>query len=165
MMTEKKGFFRGLLDKMAGSADGSPDHGLASAAGQAPAPVLEPAVPASAGPVQEKPRSSFFERLKHGLSKTSASLVGRIDQLVLGKKKIDAETLEELEEILITADLGVNTAVDLIRTLEQRLKRNELADGAALRAALQEEILARLLPYAAPLEMATAPYVIMVIGV
>jgi fused signal recognition particle receptor len=163
-MTEKRGFFRGLLDKMAGTDQGEPDAGLAPPAGQAPEQA--PPAPVTAEPLPEKPRTGLFERLKQGLSKTSASLVGRIDQLVLGKKKIDAETLEELEEILITADLGVNTTVDLIRTLEQRLKRDELVDGTALRNALQEEILARLLPYAAPLDMtATTPFVIMVIGV
>ena len=79
-----------------------------------------------------------------GLSKTHANLVGRIDTLLLGKKKIDADTLEELEEILITADIGVKTAVELIRTLEQRLKRNELQDGDALKTALKEELLERL---------------------
>ena len=58
-----------------------------------------------------------------------------IDTLLLGKKQVDASTLEELEEILITADMGVATTVELIRVLEQRLKRDELKDAEALRVA------------------------------
>ena len=115
---------------------------------------------------QEKPKSGFFERLKQGLSKTSDALVGGIDRLLLGKKEIDADTLEELEEILISADIGVTTTVDLVRGLEQKLKRDELKDGDALRKALKEDILARITPYAAPLDpTGHAPFVILVIGV
>jgi len=84
----------------------------------------------------------------------------------LGKKQIDTDTLEELEEILITADLGVKTTVDLVRTLEQRLKRAELQDGAALKAALKEEILVRLKANCSPLVVTgKKPFVILVIGV
>jgi fused signal recognition particle receptor len=115
---------------------------------------------------QEKPKSGFFERLKQGLSKTSDALVGGIDRLLLGKKEIDADTLEELEEILISADIGVTTTVDLVRGLEQKLKRDELKDGDALRRALKEDILARITPYAVSLDPAGhTPFVILVIGV
>ncbi|MFZ3207280.1 MAG: signal recognition particle-docking protein FtsY [Geobacteraceae bacterium] len=111
-------------------------------------------------------RPGFFERLKNGLSKTHDSLIGRIDRLVLGKKQIDADTLEELEEILITADIGVATSMDLIRGLEQRLKRNELQDGEAMKQALRQDILTRLERHVSPLDTGVAkPYVIMVIGV
>ncbi|HJV65541.1 MAG TPA: signal recognition particle-docking protein FtsY [Geomonas sp.] len=135
-----------------------------------PAPVPpEPVVPAPVAPVsvaEPAAKPSFFERLKRSLSKTHESIVGRVDALLLGKKQIDTDTLEELEEILITADLGVKTTVDLVRTLEQRLKRNELQDGAALKKALKEEIQARLLAHAAPLVVsAKTPFVILVIGV
>lgn len=146
MSEEKKGFFRGLMDKLSGSQD-------VSVTEERPA-------------VKEEARPGLFERLKSGLAKTHESLVGRIDTLLLGKKEIDADTLEELEEILITADLGVATTVDLIKTLEQKLKRNELQDGEALRLALKGEILARVSRSAATLEMgSTRPFVIMVIGV
>lgn len=115
---------------------------------------------------QEKPKSGFFERLKEGLSKTSDALVGGIDRLLLGKKEIDADTLEELEEILISADIGVTTTVELVRGLEQKLKRDELKDGDALRRALKEDILARIAPYAIPLHpTGQTPFVILVIGV
>jgi fused signal recognition particle receptor len=142
----------------------------------APAPHLpEAAAPATAAPViavpplplgAEQAKPSFFERLKRSLSKTHETIVGRVDTLLLGKKQIDTDTLEELEEILITADLGVKTTVDLVRTLEQRLKRNELQDGEALKRALKEEIQLRLEAHAAPLVVSSkTPFVILVIGV
>lgn len=122
------------------------------------------AVPPPVEPEAAKP--NFFERLKKSLSKTHESIVGRMDTLLLGKKQIDTDTLEELEEILITADLGVKTTVDLIRTLEQRLKRDELQDGEALKRALKEEIQLRLMAHAAPLVVTDKkPFVILVIGV
>ncbi|BCS56045.1 signal recognition particle receptor FtsY [Geobacter sp. SVR] len=107
-----------------------------------------------------------YKKLRDGLQKTKEGLVGRIDALVLGKKEIDAETLEELEEILITSDIGVKTTVELVRTLEQRLGRNELKDGEALRAALKEEILQRLTAHHARLDISSrTPFVLLVIGV
>ena len=147
MADDKKGFFRGLMGKIVGGAD--------EVQGAPPSLTVEP-----------EARPGFFERLKKGLSRTQENLIGRIDTLLLGKKQIDADTLEELEEILITADIGVATSVELIRNLEQRLKRNELQDGDVLKRVLREEILARLEKYSAPLDIdRTTPFVIVVIGV
>jgi len=136
------------------------------------APIPTPAPPPVAAPIpvppaaEEQAKPSFFERLKRSLSKTHETIIGRVDTLLLGKKQIDTDTLEELEEILITADLGVKTTVDLIRTLEQRLKRNELQDGTALKKALKEEIQLRLMAHASPLVVSgQKPFVILVIGV
>ncbi|WP_305044272.1 signal recognition particle-docking protein FtsY [Geoalkalibacter sp.] len=121
------------------------------------APVAAPA-PAA--------RLSLFERMRQGLAKTQASLVGRIDSLLRGSKTIDADLLEELEEILITADLGMKTTQDLMHSLQERLNRKELTDMAALRRALQEELTQRMRLEAAPLDLAAAqPFVIMVVGV
>ncbi|MHB8056442.1 MAG: signal recognition particle-docking protein FtsY [Desulfuromonadaceae bacterium] len=162
---EKKGFFRGLIEKIAGAEPAEVPQ-VPSAATVAEAEPLEPlAVQVkSAGETQTKP--GFFERLKSGLKKTKDGLVGRIDALVLGKKSIDADTLEELEEILITSDIGVKTTVELIRTLEQRLGRNELKDGEALRGALKDEILGRLTAQHTPLDISShKPFVLLVIGV
>ena len=132
-----------------------------------PTPTPQPAAPFPTRPTpEEAAKPSFYERLKRSLSKTHESIVGRVDTLLLGRKQIDTDTLEELEEILITADLGVKTTVDLIRTLEQRLKRNELQDGAALKKALKEEIQLRLMAHASPLVVSgKTPFVILVIGV
>jgi fused signal recognition particle receptor len=145
MSDEKKGFFRGLVSKIGG--------------GEPPTDKVQE--PRNEG---EKPR--FFERLKKGLSKTHQNIVGRIDALLMGRKQIDADVLEDLEEILISADIGVTTTAELVAVLEQRLKRNELKDGEALKNALKEEILARLSQDAPPMDVNSAsPYVIMVIGV
>jgi fused signal recognition particle receptor len=146
MVVSGKGFFRGLVDKIAGTEVRADE-------------VLEDKEDKAAKP-------GFFERLKNGLSKTHETFVGRIDSLLLGKKQIDAATLEELEEILISADIGVTTTTELIALLEQRLKRNELSDGEALKRALKEEILSRLSRESAPVDVdSSKPYVIMVIGV
>jgi fused signal recognition particle receptor len=147
MAEEKKGFLRGMFERVTGAAP------------------QEPASPQqTTDDTQKKP--GLFERLKSGLKKTTDGLVGRIDALILGKKEIDADTLEELEEILITSDIGVKTTVELIRSLEQRLSRNELKDGAALRGALKEELLTRLLAHHTPLKTdGAAPFTILVVGV
>nr|WP_302504253.1 signal recognition particle-docking protein FtsY [Geoalkalibacter halelectricus] len=128
-----------------------------------PQPVVPPVVPTAE---VEAPRLSLFDRMRQGLAKTQASLVGRIDTLLRGSKAIDADLLEELEEILITADLGMKTTQDLVGALQQRLQRNELTDMETLRRALQDELTARLRLEAAPLDLsAAAPFVIMVVGV
>jgi fused signal recognition particle receptor len=145
MSDEKKGFFRGLVSKIAGG---------------------EAAADNAQEPKDEGGKPRFFERLKKGLSKTHQNIVGRIDTLLMGRKQIDADVLEELEEILISADIGVTTTAELVAVLEQRLKRNELQDGEALKNALKEEILARLSQDAPLMDLNSAsPYVIMVIGV
>ena len=176
---EKKGFFRGLMDQLTGAdwenARETPSEETdaiqfpetaeetGTVAPPEPAAIIPPVAMTTAATV-EKP--SFFERLKSGLKKTKDGLVGRIDALVLGKKEIDADTLEELEEILITSDIGVKTTVELIRTLEQRLGRNELKDGEALREALKEEILSRLTAHHQPLDISSQKlFVLLVIGV
>ncbi|MDD3293448.1 MAG: signal recognition particle-docking protein FtsY [Geobacteraceae bacterium] len=147
MPEEKKGFFRSLVGKITGADSDSPKD-----------------IPPE--PEEKDTGPGFFERLKKGLLKTHEGIVGRIDALLLGKKKIDADTLEDLEEILISADVGMATTVELVQSLEQRLKRNELQDGEALKDALREELLVRLRKNFATLDTgAAAPFVIMVIGV
>jgi fused signal recognition particle receptor len=157
---EKKGFFRGLLNKISGTEYTVFEPIVEEVSAQEVTEIQKPAVQDTTA------KPSFFERLKSGLKKTKDGLVGRIDALILGKKVIDSDTLEELEEILITSDIGVKTTVELIRTLEQRLGRNELKDGDALRSALKDEILARLTAHHCPLDITgKKPFVLLVIGV
>jgi fused signal recognition particle receptor len=164
MELEKKGFFRGLIGRIGGAAPAAGEEVPPEASGEAPALLETGAAAPANGDAPAKP--GLLERLKSGLKKTKDGLVGRIDALMLGKKEIDADTLEELEEILITSDIGVKTTVELIRTLEQRLGRNELKDGEALRSALKEEILSRLTAHHSRLEMSgQRPFVMLVIGV
>ena len=110
----------------------------------------------------------LFQRLKAGLAKTRDSLVNRMDALFLGKKVIDPELLDELEEILITSDLGVSTTLELLEDARAKLRRQELTDPQALKQTLKEKILLSLekMGRAAELVMpAEGPFVIMVVGV
>jgi fused signal recognition particle receptor len=126
-----------------------------------PAEAPEPVVEAEAPPIP--PTVSLFERMRSGLAKTQASLVGRIDALLSGSRGVDADLLEELEEILITADFGMKTTQDLIQSLKKRVAGG---DPEALRDALKDEIATRLRLEAAPLDLDSAsPFVIVVVGV
>jgi fused signal recognition particle receptor len=164
---EKKSYFRGVMDKIVTVANME----VFPSSKPKPEPVVDAdgvIVPEVKKPEIINPFGvvDLFGRLKVGLQKTKEGLVGRIDTLLLGKKTIDADTFEELEEILITSDIGVKTTVELIRTLEQRLGRNELKDGDALRSALKEEILARLTAHHHQLDIKSRkPFVLLVIGV
>ncbi len=131
-----------------------------------PAVELPPVVK----PPQELPKPvtaplSLFERMRSGLSKTSTSLVGRIDALLRGRQ-VDEELLEELEEILITADLGMKTTQDLMQALNKRRARGEAQTPDDLRKVLMEEIRLRLTLDVPPLDLQRAkPMVLMVVGV
>jgi fused signal recognition particle receptor len=131
-----------------------------------PMEVVAPPAPAPAPVVAPLPAVSLFERMRAGLLKTHTGLVGRIDALLGHHAKVDAELLEELEEILITADFGMRTTQELIQALAKRLAKEGSLTPAQLRAALREEIRQRLRLEAATLEPGgVSPYVIMVVGV
>lgn len=112
-------------------------------------------------------QKGMFSQLQERLKKTRESFVSRVDNLFLGKKEIDAELLDELEEILITADLGVNTTLDLLEEIRKKVSRQELKDPQALRSALKERILSFFADYEeAEMQLPTeGPFVIMVVGV
>ena len=82
----------------------------------------------------------FFDRLKKGLSKTRKALVEKVEQIVLRRKKIDEEMYEELEEALIQADVGVNTAMELVEKIRQRAKEANTDDASMLKVFFQEEL-------------------------
>ncbi len=116
---------------------------------------------------RDKPRS-MFRRLQERLGKTRDSLVHRLDSLFLGKKEIDEQLLDDLEEILITADLGVGTTMELLDAARRSVRRKELSDPQALRKVLQDRILAFLQESDQPAELVMpeeGPFVIMVVGV
>lgn len=114
----------------------------------------------------QETQAGFLARLKNRLAKSRERLADRVDRLVLGKKQIDAELLEDLEEILITADLGVHTTQLLLDRVRERVKRKELQDPERLREALREEMEAILSVQAPPMDPSRAkPFVIMMIGV
>jgi fused signal recognition particle receptor len=142
-----------------------------------------PAMAAAAGPEEEapsaagateaaadeepadKPRRGLFKRLRNGLSKTREILNTDIEDLFSGKRKLDDEMLEELEELLITADIGVRTAMDLIEKISRKASRIDSVDG--LKAVLREEIMAIIdqAPANDTRAAVTPPRVIMVVGV
>lgn len=74
----------------------------------------------------EAQRQGLFRRLRERLSRTRDTLAGGLDRLFAGRKEVDAALLDELEELLITADLGVDTTLHLIQALKEKLKRREL---------------------------------------
>ena len=86
----------------------------------------------------------LFDRLKAGLAKTRDQFVGGIEDLVKGKKKIDARLLEDLEEVMVMADLGVETTRRIIEGVEQKVKRNELTDADLLKAEIKGQLKAVL---------------------
>ena len=109
---------------------------------------------------------SMLERMRAGLAKTQAGLVGRVDSLLRGRKVVDAELLEELEDILVSADFGIKTTQELIASLEESLSRGGETTPEMVRELLKEQIRERLRLEAAPLDPASAkPFVIMVVGV
>lgn len=116
---------------------------------------------------QEPSEKGFFRRLKTGLSKTRNSFTGRLDRLVLGKREITPELLDELEEILFTSDIGVATTEELINAVREKVARKELRDPEKLKLALREHILSFLaISEQEPAMPAPGePLVIMVIGV
>ncbi|NQT10872.1 MAG: signal recognition particle-docking protein FtsY [Desulfobacteraceae bacterium] len=108
----------------------------------------------------------FFKRLKQGLAKTHEIFTTDIDRLFTGKRKVDDDLLEELEELLITSDMGVQTSMGLIENISK--KTAEISGPDQLKDALKEEIFSILnmhLPVPSSEKITSKPHVIMVIGV
>src|SRR3569623_197402 len=115
----------------------------------------------------ETPRPGLFQRLKQRLGRTRGSLTDGLARLVLGKKAIDDEILDEIEPRLLTADVGADATARIIADLTARVKRNQLADADALLTALKEDMHAILAPCDAPLviPLEQRPFVILMVGV
>jgi fused signal recognition particle receptor len=112
------------------------------------------------------PPATLAERLRQGVAKTRERLAGGLGRIVLGRKELDRDALEELEELLLSADMGPQTTTRLIKALEAKLRRNALKDPARLKAALQAEVQAILgRPYDPPRLEGHKPAVILFAGV
>jgi fused signal recognition particle receptor len=110
--------------------------------------------------------SGFFEKLKSGLMKTRKVLTTDIDDLLFGAKDLDKGLFDELEELLITADMGPQFATDMINDVQDRLKRKELANAPQIKKILHERMVAILQKIDRPLNIPKGqPYVIMAVGV
>ncbi len=119
---------------------------------------------------------SFFtknkkETLDKGLSKTKQSVFTKISKAIAGKSKVDEEVLDNLEQILVEADVGVETTLKIIERIEDRVARDKYLGTSELNAILREEIMALMQENAKDeresfdLPQSSAPYVIMVVGV
>ena len=129
----------------------------------------EPTSASPAAPVEETETSSagFFSRLKKGLSKTRSGLASGLGNLLLGEKEVDADIMEEIETLLVMADVGIDATRIIIDRLGQKVGRRELTSSRALYKALQQELYQLLLPIEAPLVIndSKKPYVILIVGV
>ncbi|MDY3865329.1 MAG: signal recognition particle-docking protein FtsY [Eubacteriales bacterium] len=106
----------------------------------------------------------FFEKLKKGLSKTKQAIFGKIDALFKHFVRVDEDLFEELEELLIEADIGVDTTEELLDTLREWVKDTREKDPEAVKRELYR-MLKDMLGDAEPLRLDTKPSVILVIGV
>jgi fused signal recognition particle receptor len=109
----------------------------------------------------------LFSRLRASLSRTRQSLAGGLSGLFGAGKKIDQQTLDELEELLILADVGVDTSMKIMDALNGIIRRDRITDTAELYPALEEVLLDILQPSEVPLDIpsTTQPFVIMIVGV
>lgn len=115
---------------------------------------------------EEQPvKKGFFARLKEGLNKTRNSIMGGVDTVLGAFTKIDEDLFEELEEVLIMADLGVETTMSVIEALRKRVKREGITDPAAIKDLLADEISSILLDGCEGEYEIKKPCVMLVIGV
>jgi fused signal recognition particle receptor len=146
----------------------TPDKPAQPSSRQAPAPsVVQDATPSNNQPeaIADKPSGTgLFTRLKRGLTKTRDILTTDIDELFSGKSRVDDQMLEDIEELLITSDIGVQTTMDLMAGISR--KASKIKNPEELKKVLKQEILALIEAShgAAPIRTAN-PHVVMVIGV
>lgn len=119
----------------------------------------------------------FFSRdkkkkLDEGLEKTKDSFLSKLKRTIVGKSRVDAEVLDELEEVLITSDVGVETTLKIIDRIEERVSRDKYVNASELQGILREEIASLLeenntsdAQYDIPKHADNNPHVIMVVGV
>lgn len=110
-------------------------------------------------------KPGFFEKLKNGLSKTRANINDKIITLVKSNKKLDDDFWEELEEILIQADVGVNTSLDLVANIQKKAKKQKINDSAEVMDLIKEEVVSLFSNYDAAINTSASPTVILVVGV
>jgi fused signal recognition particle receptor len=109
---------------------------------------------------------NLLDKLKAGIQKTRSGFVDRLEDVLSGKKQIDADLLEELEYTLITADLGVRTVEDILETIRTKVDRKLTGDPQEIRNLIREQLLEVLRASETPVHtVAMPPAVVMVVGV
>ncbi len=115
---------------------------------------------------KKNPSKEESERLDQGLEKTRASFLSKISKAVVGKSRVDDDFLDELEEVLISSDVGVDTTVKIIDRIEARVARDKFLSSEELQNMLQEEITDLMIKEERSMDRKEVkPYVIMVVGV
>jgi len=107
----------------------------------------------------------FFDKLKEGLSKTRKGISEKIDQVLVSFGKVDEELFDELEEVLITSDLGVDTVLHIIEGVKKKVKEGKVTDPLKVKSLLKQELLELLGDDNSKLDIEPSPAIIMVIGV
>jgi len=109
----------------------------------------------------------FFSKLKDRLTRTRSNLTTGLTDLVLGKKEIDQTLLDEIETLLLMADVGIEATSKIITDLTERVTRNQLKDADALFSALQENMANLLKPCSQPLTIppSDTPFIILMVGI
>ena len=107
----------------------------------------------------------FFDKLKSGLSKTKTSFDDKINGVFSAFRKVDEELLEELEEALIMSDIGMDTSLEIISRLRNRIKRENIKDAEEVKNVLREEMQNILEVCDNSIKLESIPLVILVIGV
>ena len=106
----------------------------------------------------------FFDKLKNGLTKTKDAFFGQVNDVLKSFRRVDEDLLEELEELLICADMGAETAMSVVDELREKIKEDKITEADAVKDALKE-ILRDHIGEGEPLKLETTPSVILVIGV
>ena len=116
------------------------------------------------GSVSQEP--GLLDRLKAGIEKTRSGILDRLEDALAGRKEIDAAVLDEIEETLYTADIGVATTTEIVERLRERVDRHQLADGDELKRLIREHLLEVLEGAERPMpHVEEPPAVVMVVGV
>lgn len=108
--------------------------------------------------------AGIFNKFQKSLKKTREGVFGKVTRLISARKKIDEEFLEELEEILISGDVGVETSLDLVNKIQERAQKDRFEDQQELELLIKSEIEKSLLEYPAE-RQDIKPYIILVVGV
>lgn len=119
--------------------------------------------------IDEKPakKLGFFEKLKSGLTKTRDDISSKIDNILKSYQKIDEDLFEDLEEVLVTADVGMNTTIELIDRLRERIKEEKVHEPEMVKNLLKDEIKNLMLESTMDnkLNIEPSPAVMLVVGV
>ena len=117
------------------------------------------------GSLNEPEKKSIFDRMKQAVTKTRDSLGEKIDSVIALTREVDESALEELEMVLISSDIGVTTATEIIAALRERARRQGIRNGAELKQLLKEHLKAILDEQERPISAVAPPLVIMMVGV